>query len=749
MTIFNIKDTESINSDYLRNLYNLDSIDSTINMGYNVQSRTTSNESLSIISTEKVTVHIPAAFTEERISEILDEMSGFRLLTHKTSIDIPDDNSDLSVFNYNNYQNNAFSYYNIRNEKYEDYTQANNEKSLPNFCLGALWTRPDTNNDYTYIRAYSMFESIQELIDTNMLAGETPINNYEFDDEYIDYTSNDLENKIDYFKVMLAGPSSINPSADPIGYEESNTHVYVDFDYNINDSKQIGNVPFFNRIRLPIVNKKIPVELPTSSEYLLETDDNFPSDIVEAFTSSFMTEKLIKSFRRANSFRRSFTINGTETELRVYDLFNFVENISYGANSLSNSDELFLRNVKHKYAMENSSPFIFYFYKLILLGKIRNYVSKNTHGFEKLIVYNEDHPTEHLGFKVIKRIQGRDTPIQTFYFLNKRSLEDFIDTQVKFDRVYEYEIIGMFAVYGSNYSYENVTRVGQTSEINFDFVVRPSVKIVEVPIYNPVLRIVEPPPITPEITFYNEITSKNKLKIRLEHQDGNIVDEYMKKPLRPFSGNEEYISKLKQYFGGSTDVLVTSGKTSDGIYEIYRLEEPPDSYKDFEGALIATIQSGVVYYNGEPSRNAMFVDMIKHQKKYYYAFRVLTHRGNPSELSKIYVVEMYEDADETFLTFDLYQEPEIKDSQNIYNMRKYIQIIPNFDQTIINEEELLNKPSATDATGIVKLGPKDEEGENLWDYKDENKYIKLRLESKSSGRKMDINLYFKIKTPTN
>ena len=230
----------------------------------------------------------------------------------------------------------------------------------------------------------------------------------------------------------------------------------------------------------------------------------------------------------------------------------------------------------------------------------------------------------------------------------------------------------------------------------------------------------------------------------MEHQDGNIVDEYMKKPLRPFLGNEQYISKLKQYFS-SPNVLVTSGKTSDGVYEIYRLEEPPESYKDFEGALIATVQSNVVYSNGELSRNAMFIDMIKHQKKYYYAFRALTHRGNPSELSPTYVVEMYEDADETFLTFDLYQQPEINDSQNIYNMRKYIQIIPNFDQTSINEEQLLQFPSAEAAVEHVNLGS-DSIQEKLFSYNNKSKYIKLRLESKSSGRKMDINLYFKIKT---
>ena len=71
----------------------------------------------------------------------------------------------------------------------------------------------------------------------------------------------------------------------------------------------------------------------------------------------------------------------------------------------------------------------------------------------------------------------------------------------------------------------------------------------------------------------------------MEHQDGNIVDEYLRAPMRPFGNNAIYIDKLKQYFS-SDDILVTSGKTSDGVYEIYRLEEPPQSYRDFENALM-------------------------------------------------------------------------------------------------------------------------------------------------------------------
>lgn len=757
MPILKIVDTEIINRDTLkRRLFPNLSIPALQNQRGSLatvveSSITYTNEGLIPILNETVKIQVQNSFTFDQLNSIVEDNIGLSLLSHKTFIKTPDEDMDVDTFNYNNYATDAFSYYNIRNEDYENYTQnANSEKILPNFCLGALWTRPGSNTSQEQINYYTMFNTIPSLSDSQILAGATPINNYEFDDEFLGNGQDfSIEDTVDYYKVMLNSGSVVRTT-----YQEANTHVYVDFNYNLNDSSQIGNTPFFNRIRLPVVDKTVPIELPNGSEYLFQTNDNFPSDIVRAFSEASMSEKLIKSFRNSNSFMRDFTINGQQTQLKVYDVMELFESIGYGG-SLAEPDEMFLRDLNTNYAIDDNSPFTFYFYKLILLGKLRQAAKNKLKSFEQLIAFNEDHETEHVGFKVVKRIQGRTTPIQTFYFVNRRGLEDFIDTQIKFDRVYEYQIIGMFAIYGSNYNYENIDITSNNASneaeeliLSFDFVNRPSVKIAEVPLGNHTLRVVEPPPIVPEITFYNEMTSRNKLKIRMEHQDGNIVDEYMKKPLRPFGNNQTYINKLQQYFS-SPNVLVTSGKTSDGVYEIYRLEEPPKSYRDFEGALIATVQSSVVYSNGEQSRNAMFVDMIKHQKKYYYAFRVLTHRGNPSELSPTYVAEMYEDADETFLTFNLYQEPEIKDDQNIYNMRKYIQILPNIEHTIVNQEELLrDHGTAQSALSSIKFGDGALE-EKLWEFNNSEKYIKLRMESKSSGRKMDINLYFKIKKPTN
>ena len=751
MATLNLIDTEAKGADPLRELY---IFGGALNLGaFSVQQGNIffTSDGTVPVKNSRVKLQLASTLTSERVQELADQITGLSVLTHRTKITTPTDDLDDSTFNYNTYATDAFSYYNIRNEDYENYTQANNEKVLPNFCLGAAWARqgqtPEQENYYT------MFGTIPSLRAADILAGQTPINNYEFDDEFLAggaVFGIQLENAVDYYKHLLTFGETPRPQ-----YQNANTHVYVDFNYNHNDSGQIGNTPFFNRIRLPVVDSPAIVSsIPSSSpselpELIIDSLANSKSDIVRVFSESGMSEKLIKSFRESNSFLRDFDINGDTAPLKVYDVIELLENIGYGG-SIADSDEMFLRSPSQNYAIDDNSPFTFYFYKLLLLGKLRTVIKNRLLSFKDIVVDNIDHVKEHVGFKVVKRIEGRSTAIQTFYFLNRRGLEDFIDTQIRFDRVYTYEVIAMFAVYGSNYTYENVVLDGYT--LSFDFANKPSVKIVEVPFITHILRVVEPPPLVPEITFYNEMTSKNKVKIRMEHQDGNIVDEYLRAPMRPFGNNAVYIEKLKQYFS-SAQVLVTSGKTSDGVYEIYRLEEPPQSYRDFEDALVATVQSGVVYSNGTTSRNAMFTDVIKHQQKYYYAFKVLTHRGNPSELSPTYVVEMYEDADETFLTFDLYQEPEIEEFQNNHKMRKYMQIIPNFEHTIPNEQFLLeNFPTALDAMSALKLGNEDLQ-EPVWAYdrnlSDDKKYIKLRLESKNSGRKMDINVIFKIKKSSN
>jgi hypothetical protein len=110
---------------------------------------------------------------------------------------------------------------------------------------------------------------------------------------------------------------------------------------------------------------------------------------------------------------------------------------------------------------------------------------------------------------------------------------------------------------------------------------------------------------------------------------------------------------------------------------------------------------------------------------------------------------MYEDADETFLEVNSYEFPKVDNREISSKMRKYLQIIPNFEHTMVDhnylEENSIDQASVIMDQKMLKLGKLDPE-DSLWSFNDKtNKYFKLRLESKNSGKKIDLNLTFKIK----
>jgi len=79
------------------------------------------------------------------------------------------------------------------------------------------------------------------------------------------------------------------------------------------------------------------------------------------------------------------------------------------------------------------------------------------------------------------------------------------------------------------------------------------------------------------------------------------------------------------------------------------------------------------------------------------------------------------------------------------SMRKYIQLIPSLPQTLLNEEQLFNggpriSPQINDSFNSLPIGVMNE---GVWDQK-----YKVRLVSKKTGRKIDINLEFKHRGDT-
>ena len=181
------------------------------------------------------------------------------------------------------------------------------------------------------------------------------------------------------------------------------------------------------------------------------------------------------------------------------------------------------------------------------------------------------------------------------------------------------------------------------------------------------------------------------------------------------------------------------------LFEIYRVDFEPRSYRDFNSIrskkivldntnrLTPATPSGIPNWRDEivVTSNSIVDDIIPN-KKYWYTFRVVDVHGSVSNPSGVLQFEMVDTGNSIFPLVQEYVFPEPETSY-IKPMKKYLKISPSSLQTELSSE-------ATDAISFrdehPRLGARAEK--SVW-----KKNYKLRLTSKLTGKKIDINFTFK------
>ena len=155
-----------------------------------------------------------------------------------------------------------------------------------------------------------------------------------------------------------------------------------------------------------------------------------------------------------------------------------------------------------------------------------------------------------------------------------------------------------------------------------------------------------------------------------------------------------------------------------------------------------------------------YIDNINPNKKYYYMFRSLDSRGNISNPSPVYEIELVtlEDGSDLYKVavlpkIKIYNFPQLAKDNFERSMRKYILIKPSREQATINEKvsklpgskenPTLNLDNIEPVIGVTEralFAVQDLSGSVM-----SNKKFKLRITSKTTGRKMDFNFEFKHK----
>jgi len=388
--------------------------------------------------------------------------------------------------------------------------------------------------------------------------------------------------------------------------------------------------------------------------------------------------------------------------------------------------------------------------------------------------------TEDLFYKIVKYkkqlVGGTLTfvPIQYMLFPNTSDVNivEYVDTQLKYSKtdseVYKYEVYAQKIVFGSKYKYlwglgiedansgdkifetdisQNYEKIpltvidenlqldpSKSFNLNTDIAlsagilaqtndygtlfsakvaaqVEPNIKIIEDKIFStPDIMILDSPPPAPHVNIIPYRAVSNRLKIMLSGMSGRLRE----KPINILPSDQaafERIQKAQVSFDGLVEFA-----SDDPVkrFQIFRTSERPNSYTDFQLR---------EFVNGE-----VYEEKLLPNKKYWYVFRSVDIRGHFSNPSEVYEVQLI---DENGAVKPLIRTFTIKPKESRQLSRDF-------------KKYLYIKPSLLQLTKGV-----DQNVDEIFSSLAKKKRYKIRLTSKSSGKKLDINLAFERKQETN
>jgi hypothetical protein len=370
---------------------------------------------------------------------------------------------------------------------------------------------------------------------------------------------------------------------------------------------------------------------------------------------------------------------------------------------------------------------------LILAGKIKNIVSDTNFRTYREVLSGQTAYNETLVYEIEKTSPDNTGVIQRTFIpnLEKLTLLRYIDTQVKYNKEYTYEIFAHQFIVGTEYKYGDSYKLngGGDNTATFSVTEKPSLKIARIPIFKKNARLLDAAPLPPNVELVPYKGVFNEFLINLSGNSGDIEEM----PVIITDADADFYKKYREARGLDEDAPIRfANDDASGRFEIYRTDVAPKSYEDFRTNLYAIVGAADV-------ASASMKSKVQTNKKYYYTFRAIDQHDNRSNPSPVYQVEIVENNGMMFFLSSVYQFPTIEDkTTHTRTFQRFLKINPNMIQSLVNMEETFPDAYIDDASAFEAPGDRVILGkaeQDVW-----TKNFKLRVTSKHTGRKFDINL---------
>lgn len=272
---------------------------------------------------------------------------------------------------------------------------------------------------------------------------------------------------------------------------------------------------------------------------------------------------------------------------------------------------------------------------------------------------------------------------------------------------------------------------------DFNITIEPSVKIVEIPLEEKTMRIVDHPPNDFNVSPYHLQDQSNRLAFYLKYDTFSVDTEPYPTTLSlTDERNATSYKEGKDFVPGS--LTKEESVSAARFIEVYRTTEKPTSYQSFVNNLRTTIDLKTMA--GDIASDHFFMERVRENTKYYYTFRAVNENGVAGQLSPIFESELINDGGYVYGLFNQLSEDELVEpppKSPTLSIKNLLNVVPNIQHLQLDTSDADFTKNSVSEKSNIKLG---DGSTDFWNQK-----FKIRLTSKKTGRKLDINLTFERK----
>lgn len=272
---------------------------------------------------------------------------------------------------------------------------------------------------------------------------------------------------------------------------------------------------------------------------------------------------------------------------------------------------------------------------------------------------------------------------------------------------------------------------------DFNITIEPSVKIVEIPLEEKTMRIVDHPPNDFNVSPYHLQDQSNRLAFYLKYDTFSVDTEPY--PTTLSSTDERNANSYKEGKDFVPGSLTKEESVSTARFiEVYRTTEKPTSYQSFVNNLRTTIDLKTMA--GDIASDYFFMERVRENTKYYYTFRAVNENGVAGQLSPVFESELINDGGYVYGLFNQLSEDQLVEpppKSPTLSIKNLLNVVPNIQHLQLDTSDVDFTNNSVREKSNIKLG---DGSTDFWNQK-----FKIRLTSKKTGRKLDINLTFERK----